>query len=199
MIEKIEIKHLCENQYSVNGYSVYDTELLVYTTGLVDNVKKRFDFDIPLNDDVRTKADYYRGKKVYGNIHMPKDMYVEPDWGGWRLITAYDFDNVKGVYGTYDGVYSKEDVIKLAQGLADYVNTHDILTDAFYHLMTYYDMSFICDSYTCALKIIRFYKPFVDIKKGITDFLKIANKDYPIDINKLSPELKKEISSYGLI
>lgn len=199
MIKDLSIKHSSGNQFYMDGHCFYDTDLLVYTKTLVESIKKHFGIIIPLNEDVVAKATYYTNKEVYHNIHRPLRMYIKESWcDKWELMTEYNFPDVSHCFTTY-GDYKREEIIEIANALADYVNNNDVLYMGFYSCITYYDMKFICNGYDVALRIIRHYKPFVNIKVGVTDFLNIVNPRYIINKDKLSVELKEEMISYGLI
>ncbi|MCQ2739787.1 MAG: hypothetical protein MJ237_06125 [bacterium] len=200
MIKDLVIKNYGGNQFSIDGHCFYDTELLVYTNSLVDEIKSKFGVIIPLNEDVRAKANYYRGKQVYGNIGHPKRMYINSTWcDKWELLTEQDLQSVKGSITTY-GNYTKDEIIELAKAFADYVNNNDVLTIGFIGKITYYDMPYLCNCFSVALEIIRYYKPFVDIKNGVSQFKQMVGHKYRIDTNKLRDEkLVDELYEYGLI
>ena len=198
MEKQFTIKHWVGNQFIIEdfGYSFYDTELLVYTTALVDSVKKELGIIIPLNENVRVKAAFYKGKKVLGNTICPSGARIYDPWNmGKFTIETQDAHTCPTVHQGY----TKDEVITLVKSMADFVNNNDVLSNSFYKKITYYDMSIICNAYSVALENIRFYKVFVDIKEGVNDFLKIANPRYVIAKDKLSKELFEELSSYGLI
>lgn len=198
-MKDIVIKHLCDSMYSINDRIVYDSAMYVYAVSLAEEVKKHFNVDIELAEDVRAIALYYKGRKVNGNNFMPKRCFISETWGNkYELMTEYDFDSVKCCF-TCHADLEECDIILLAKEVAGFLNTNDILSQSFYECMTNKDMKYICNCMHIAVKLIDFYSPFVSVADGINAFNDMSKTDdYKITIPSWSAEFTDKVRKYNL-
>lgn len=193
----MENGHYSGNQFVVDGHRFYDTDLLVYTTALVSNIKSLFDVDIHLNDDVKKKAAFYKGKQVFGNSHMPQGAYIKPIWGKYEVYEQYDFVDLKGCTCGYNKFLTKEEVIEFVKHLADFVNNNDVLSIGFYKKITYYSMPSLINGQTIAKALIMYYEPFVNISNGVNEFIKMAYPYSRLDKKEVTPKFLEVLDKFG--
>lgn len=169
---EIKIEHIHSRYYSVDGISFTDTEMIVFATTLAEDINEKFGTEIKISDKNRKNYEYCLKTKHPKDSNIPQKMHIRETFCEKYDILYYD-DYKFHVEHLVD-TYKKEEVIKYAKALADYINNNDILSKCYMELITYDDMKYICRVYEEGEKILEYYKPVTDIRKGLEIFLKIA-------------------------
>lgn len=174
---EINLKYCDTNQWQITSAnfktSWYDTELIVYAVSMANGVNKLFGQNINIPDTLIAQANYYRGKMVYGNTHIPQGISFREDWShNWRIMENYDFDSVKNCHTLTCDFLTKDDLITIATDLINCLSERNILDESFVSLMGRFDFCCCWKADEDALRIINYYKPCISesaLHEGIVE------------------------------